>query len=217
MLQKFNQFITEAVQKDNIKDYFYDLIDAGAQYNFNPLTDGGFNIIIFNYHNINDGKIIKNGKINENFIESLINRINYMENLNLTYSTMIRSVSMLVNRQYTSIRSNAIIIFDSYFVEHFRSLFQDLQIKISPNGENIFLKNKLPILSHSNGFLSILDSVARQITYQGKPISFKDAIIARIMYEEYGLKINFVNENNVIPPIQDKLSRLLIPPRYIAH
>lgn len=218
MLQRFNQFITEAVQKDNIKDYFYDLIDSGAQYNFNPLPDGGFYIIIFNYQNINDGKMIKNGKINEKFLESLISRINHMENLDLTYSIMKRLISKLSNGQYNAGRSNVIIIFDSYFVDHFKSLFKDLRVSISPRGEDIFSKNNHAILSHSSGLISILDVLWAKMTYQRRQLPFSDAIIARIMYEVYGLKVNFVNATHIIPPIDNgRLNRMLIPPRYIAH
>lgn len=97
MLYRFNQFIKESIQKDKIKDYFYDLIDSGVEYNFNPLLDGGFYIILFNYHNINDEEV-KNGKISEPFIESLISRINDMENLNLTYSIMQRNMHSEFNK-----------------------------------------------------------------------------------------------------------------------
>ena len=209
MLYRFNQFIKESIQKDKIKDYFYDLIDSGVEYNFNPLLDGGFYIILFNYHNINDGEV-KNGKISETFIESLISRINDMENLNLTYSIMQRNIN--------SRETNVVIIFDSYFIEHFRDLFKDLKIIFTSKGETIFSKDNQPILSHSGGLLSVIDALWVKMIYQGRSIVFDDAIISRIMYEEYGLKVNFVNHTKIIPPINnDRLIRMLRPPRYIPH
>ena len=111
MLHRFNRFINEVVQKDDIKEYFYDIIDCGAKYSLISLSGGGFYIKIYDYDNINDN-IIKQGRMPNQLLESLIERLNNMENLNLTYSIISKQLFNLrqgANGRYYNVPVNGTV------------------------------------------------------------------------------------------------------------
>ncbi len=102
-IRKYLEFIKEGLERspEDIKEYFYDLIEDGVQYEFTTLRNGHFCIEIFNTDE------------QKSQIESIVNQINDIEDFKVILS---------------DIQIRGLYIFDLSLVQKFDYFFKDIKV-----------------------------------------------------------------------------------------
>ena len=120
-----------------------------------------------------------------------------MENLNLTYSILKLMTYRYQNNINYPEEHDIVFIFDAYFVERYSDIFSNLNIKIASNGEELFYENNTVVMRKSKKTLHVSSDIFYKIEF---PINMRMAIISKIIYNEFGLEINYVAESNNLNP-----------------